>query len=263
MPKRFAAVTVCLTVAFAIPVDLAAAAQQSKTLPGTPACYDVRKAEPHWLTGRLSYQIFPGPPGYEDIQKGDAPEGAYILTLPRPICIVDGGEFADPAQHFNTVHLVATGNTEGRMTALRNGDVSVTLDKQMASETGHHHAPLVAWVTEITSATAMTSEYGTAATTIQAFYLALAAGDGITAAKFVIPEKRQAGPLSSAAMTAFYGMLIEPLQLTALTRLAENKYAVAYHFKNAKGVCDGRAEVTTTKRRGTDFIQSIHALNGC
>lgn len=239
------------------------AATAPQTSPGTLACYDVRKAEPHWLTGRLSYQIFPGPPGYEDIQKGDEPEGTYILTLPQPICVVDGGDFADPAEHFNTVHLVPTSETESRMAVLKNSEVSVTLDKQMASETGHHHAPLVAWVTAIASAPAMISEYGTAATTIRAFYLALEAGDGITAAKFVVPEKRQNGPLSAGAMTTFYSSLIEPLQLTALTRLAENKYAVSYRFKSSKGACDGRAEVTVTKRRGADFIRSIHALSGC
>jgi len=239
------------------------AATAPQPAPGLLVCYDVRKAEPHWLTGRLSYQIFPGPPGYEDIQKGDEPEGAYILTLTQPICIVDGDGFADPAEHFNTVHLVPTSKTKGRMAALKNSDVSVTLDKQMASENGHHHAPLVAWVTEVAPAPAMTAEFGTAATTIRAFYLALEAGDGITAAKFVVPEKRQTGPLSSTAMTAFYGMLVEPLHLTALTRLAENKYAVSYHFTSGRGVCDGRAEVTTTKRHGADFIKSIHAFNGC
>lgn len=58
----------------------------------------------------------------------------------------------------------------------------MTLDDQkpfpMAAETGHHHEPLVARATSIRLARPMSfiDEYGTAATTIRAFYDALLAG---------------------------------------------------------------------------------------
>ena len=57
------------------------------------ACYDVGKSEPHQLTGMLSYHIFPGPPGYEDVQKGDTPERVAVLRglalLPEPARFVE------------------------------------------------------------------------------------------------------------------------------------------------------------------------------
>jgi hypothetical protein len=40
-----------------------------------------------------------------------------------------------------------------------------------------------------------TEAYGTAMTTVQAFYLALAAGNGDEAARFVIPQKRIEYPI--------------------------------------------------------------------
>jgi hypothetical protein len=69
-------------------------------------CYDLSKREPKTLTGMLNVAIFPGPPNYEDVQKGDTPEPGYILRLSDNICIT-GDDFADEDQQFNEVHLFA------------------------------------------------------------------------------------------------------------------------------------------------------------
>lgn len=45
------------------------------------ACFDVSKSESAELSGVLSHRIFAGPPGYEDVQKGDTPEPGYVLKL--------------------------------------------------------------------------------------------------------------------------------------------------------------------------------------
>lgn len=226
------------------------------------ACYDLKKSEPHQLTGILSYRIFPGPPNYEDVQKGDTPEQSYILKLPAAICL-DGDESADPKKPFSEVQLVGTAATDGKLAPLKDKQVTVTLDRQTAAHTGHHHRPLVAWVTDIGPAQDITAEYGTAATTVRAYYMALAAGDGTIAANFVVPEKRNSGPLSAEDLGAFYGNLIEPLQLIAVTPAGTDEFMVSYSFKSTTRVCDGRAAVSTTKRDGANFIKAIKALNGC
>jgi hypothetical protein len=225
-------------------------------------CYDLKKSEPLQLTGVLGYRIFPGPPNYEDVQKGDTPEPSYVLTLPAAICL-QGDENADPQKSFNEVQLVGGEVKDDQLAGLRGKLVTVGLKDPMSAHTGHHHLPLVASVTNVTPATDPTSEYGTPATTVRAFYMALEAGDGKTAAGFVVPEKRNGGPLSANDLTAFYGKLIEPLKLVAITPAGTDQYLVSYSFKSMEHVCDGRAVVTTTKRKGTDFIKSIKALNGC
>jgi hypothetical protein len=45
------------------------------------ACLDVRQTQPLVFKGSLSRPVFPGPPNYEDVKKGDKPERAYIIKL--------------------------------------------------------------------------------------------------------------------------------------------------------------------------------------
>jgi len=168
------------------------------------ACYDVSKGEPSALSGQLSHRIFAGPPGFEDVQNGDTPEPGYVLKLEQPICIM-GDEFADPKRMFDEVQLVPNEKTEKAMSNLRDTDVFVDVVDPMPAQTGHHHRPLLAWVKAISSGRDITKSYGTAATTIEAFYTALRTGDGKLASTFVIPEKTRKGPFSPQALTHFTG----------------------------------------------------------
>jgi hypothetical protein len=43
------------------------------------------------LTGRVILRPYPGPPNYEDINRGDRAETQLILILPKPICAVGPG----------------------------------------------------------------------------------------------------------------------------------------------------------------------------
>jgi len=112
------------------------------------SCYDMSKGEPGVLSGKLLHLTFPGPPNFENIQTGDKPEPTYILQLVSPICI-SGDEFADAKNKFSTVHLIGENAIWGTMKKLINHNVVVNLKDQRGAETGHHHAPLVAWVTAI------------------------------------------------------------------------------------------------------------------
>jgi hypothetical protein len=62
-------------------------------------------------------------------------------------------------------------------------------------------------VTDIAPAKDVTTEYGTAATTVRAFYYAFAVGDGSTATNYVIVEKRKKGAFSALALSALYEVL--------------------------------------------------------
>lgn len=50
-------------------------------------CYDLSHGEPKSLVGLLQFVIFPGPPNYEDVQKGDAPEPGFVLRLDKDVCL--------------------------------------------------------------------------------------------------------------------------------------------------------------------------------
>jgi len=225
------------------------------------ACFDLSKSEPHSLTGLLSHRIFPGPPGFQDVRRGDTPEPGYLLQLPEAICLT-GDEFADPATMFSEVQLVETDKTASAMRALADRNVTVELTQPIPAMTGHHHRPLVAWVTDIVAADDPTAEYGTAATTVRAFYDALAAGNGGEAADFIVPERRK-GPFSPDEMTRFYGGLVAPLKLLSLEPSGPDAYLVRYQFASRARACNGRAIVKTVNRGGSNLIVNIQALDGC
>lgn len=158
----------------------------------TDECYDVSKGQPISLSGEVRYVVFPGPPNFEDVQKGDEPEPTYLLVLDHPICI-RGDEFSDPAQPFDSVQLVGNKTTSPQLKSNVNKRVTVTLSDQMGASTGHHHAPLVAWVTSVTPTPRKLDyidEYGSPATMIRAFYELLGDGQGDVASRMVVPEKR-------------------------------------------------------------------------
>jgi hypothetical protein len=217
------------------------------------------------LSGRLDYVLYPGPPNYSDVQKGDTPEPNYVLRLPRPICI-SGDDFADPKTYFDRVQVVASGPELAQLKRLLHRVVTLHLRDPMAAETGHHHEPLVAWVTRVDLAAQpldFIDEYGTAATTIRAFYEALADGQGAAASQMIVPEKRSLEAFSPQGLSSFYGRLTRPLRLLGISRIDNSNYAVHYQYSAKRVNCDGHAIVVTIVRGGRNFIQSIRALNGC
>src|SRR5262249_45894441 len=94
--------------------------------------------------------------------------------------------------------------------------------------TPHRASPCAsdAAIASISSAFDPTKSHGTSMTTVQGFYLALGAGNGEEAAKFVVPEKRSSGPLSAIAVRNFYSNLVEPLTLIDVVPLVPTENRV-------------------------------------
>ncbi|MGP0057935.1 MAG: hypothetical protein ACLPID_01405 [Beijerinckiaceae bacterium] len=224
------------------------------------ACFNLANGEPHALKGTLYYRIAPGPPGFQDVSKGDTPEPIYVLQLSEPICLT-GDDFADPTNPFFEVQLLPSDETAKTMRSLDNSSVDVTLAHPFAAMTHWQYRPLVASVTAIAPATDI-APLGIAASTVIDFYDSLGHGRGDDAAQFVVPERRR-GPFSPGEMTRFYGGLIEPLRLLSITPVSPDAYLVRYAFRSKAGQCNGRALVTTTNRARYDLISSIKALDGC
>ena len=120
------------------------------------ACIDVRQTEPLSFKGTLSQPVFPGPPNYEDIEKGDKPERAYIIKLDAPICAT-GDEFLDSSQAIDTVQLLVDGTAKdglglsSNLTRMVGKRVQVTGKSGFGAQTGHHHAPLLMTLVGITA----------------------------------------------------------------------------------------------------------------
>lgn len=118
------------------------------------ACLDVRQSQPLTFKGSLSRPVFPGPPNYEDVKKGDKPERAYIIKLDAPICAT-GDEFLDSSQTFDTVQLLVDDSTNdsralnASLTQLIGKRVEVTGKSGFGAQTGHHHAPLLVTLVKI------------------------------------------------------------------------------------------------------------------
>jgi hypothetical protein len=233
-----------------------------------PSCVDVNRSENLTFEGTLAYHIFPGLPNYEDVRKGDRPEPAYILNLSHAICTT-GDEAADSIEKVDRIQLLSddTGRERSLWHDLRTivgQQVHVEGKSAFAAHTMHHHAPLLVTIETITAGSHPTAGYGTAMTTVEAFYLALEAGNGDEAATFVVPQKRQPGPLSARAISLFYGNLLEPLRLLDVTPVQPDEYRVRYTFV-AQGArrCNGTVIVKTTQIEGANLIESIRAVEGC
>ena len=160
--------------------------------------------------GTLSYNIFAGPPNYDDVRKGDAPEPTYLLKLDAPICAT-GDEFLNPDKRFDKIQVYpAEPGVTGRFLSidlrrLAGKRVVVEGNSAFGAHTGHHHATLLLPITNVAIPFDPTKGHGTAVTTVQAFYMALGAGNGDEASKFVV---RSSGAFSPTAITNFYSRLI-------------------------------------------------------
>ena len=232
-------------------------------------CIDLKQTASFSFEGTLSYSIFAGLPNYEDVRKGDSPEPTYTLKLDTPICAT-GDELLKPEQRFDKIQVYpAKSGAAGRFLSrdLRRfvgKRVVVEGKSPFGAHTGHHHAPLLLPITEISFPHDPTKAYGTAMTTVQAFYMALGVGNGDEASKFVVPEKRSSGTFSPSAITNFYSRLIFPLILIDVIAVTSNEYRVRYTYvAPATGRCNGESIVRTTKINGLNLINSIKSIGDC
>ena len=230
---------------------------------------DLDARRPRTLSGMLTFKVFPGPPEFRDVRSGDQPEPSYILFLDDAVCATGGDLGRDVSDPTTSVHLLPPydGDPARVGDALRTDKgrhVTVTTGSIDLSTTGHHHAPLIADVTAVEldgEGVPGMEQPGT--TTVRGFYTALSAGDGAEAAKFVLPELRSRGPLSAAAMSAYYSALAKPLALRGVRPLTADTFEATYGFTSRSGACDGRSVVTTVRRGDLILISRIRSLSGC
>jgi hypothetical protein len=103
-----------------------------------------------------------------------------------------------------------------------------------------------------------------AADTVQAFYSALSAGDGASAARLVIPAKRGSGPLSAGALTRYYSSFRRPLRVRRIVPVNADTVRVAYDYVLADGrVCRGQAAVDVVHRGGRSMVSGIRTNGPC
>lgn len=107
------------------------------------------------------------------------------------------------------------------------------------------------------------ADYGTATSTIRAFYSALGSGEGGVAASMVVPEKTASGPFSAKELTRYYGNMRSAIELLSVSPRGANAHTVRYKYAVTRTVCNGRAVVEMTKRDGRNYIARIRALDGC
>ena len=119
-------------LALLLPLLLAvSSAANAKCLPGQPAT--VR------LTGVLERVTFPGPPNYESVQSGDAPETYYVLQLPTQVCVIDSDQSVISANRLQLLLEPEQYDVFRPQLGKR-----ITLPGELwPAETGHHHTPLI------------------------------------------------------------------------------------------------------------------------
>jgi hypothetical protein len=231
------------------------------------ACLDLTQDNRLTFEGSLYFQVFGGPPYNGGVSKGDTPEPTYILQLDDPVCVV-GDDSLDANEKVGQVQIFPGDDNATRLfTSLRRlvgRRVRVEGKSAFGAHTGHHHAPLLLPIASIVETSDPTEADGGGMAAVQAFYLALAAGNGEEAARLVVPEKRASGPLSARAISGFYGHLDELLAFMEIKRTGADEFKVRYAFvSRGNRRCDGAAIVRTIAVNGENLIGAIKALNGC
>jgi hypothetical protein len=108
------------------------------------------------------------------------------------------------------------------------------------------------------------AQEASALTTVRAFYTALGAGDGATAAQSVVPNKRRSGPLSAGELTRYYSSFRRPLRLLRATPVDADTVRVAYDYLLSDGrLCEGQAVVDVVQGSGSGLISRIRTQGPC
>jgi Domain of unknown function (DUF4431) len=103
------------------------------------------------IVGKLIRKTLAGPPNYESIKAGDAPETYWFVAPARPLCVRgipgDDRNRADVA-NVSTVQLILLHDEYKTHTRLMGHSVKATGTLSTAI-TGHHHTPVVLEVTKL------------------------------------------------------------------------------------------------------------------
>ena len=103
------------------------------------------------LTGTLRSQVFPGPPNYESIKRGDRKEKAIILTLVPRACTTgnDPQGFDVPEPDIREMQLVVTKDTHWKTVSRLMGKRAIVTGTLFHAHTGHHRTKVLVDVADI------------------------------------------------------------------------------------------------------------------
>jgi hypothetical protein len=103
------------------------------------------------LKGKVFLKVFPGPPEYESLEKGDKPEPAWLLHLATPICVKADEKDEDnvAVDRVSDLHLVLRGKQFSELSRLRKKGTVKFTGRLFHSFNGHHHTEVLLWVTHM------------------------------------------------------------------------------------------------------------------
>ena len=106
------------------------------------------------LTGRLYSRVFPGPPNYESIRKGDKKETALLLKLVKKVCVagkdVQNLEISETG--VRDVQLVILNDKHWKTVRRVKGKRAIITGTLFHGNTGHHRTKILIQVSNIKSA---------------------------------------------------------------------------------------------------------------
>ncbi len=140
MRVRFLILALCILAAYCLP------ASAQKCLEYDPAVVS--------LTGVLRSQVFPGPPNYESIKRGDRKETAIILTLAGKTCTTgnEGDDLDVSEAGIREVQLVVMKNADWKIVRRLMGKRAKVTGTLFHAHTGHHRTKVLIDVTNIRAA---------------------------------------------------------------------------------------------------------------
>jgi len=106
------------------------------------------------LTGRLSSQVFPGPPNYQSIRRGDRKETALLLGLVQTICTTgnDPQGFDVPETEVRQVQLAITKEAHWKIARRLVGKHVTVTGTLFHAHTGHHRTKVLIDVANVRAA---------------------------------------------------------------------------------------------------------------
>jgi hypothetical protein len=146
MKRKVILLTILFLVCFLFLFSPCQLYAQKDSGPQTTTAADCLEYEhPVQLTGKVVKKTFPGPPNYESVEKGDAPEVAWILNLDKSVCVKAraGDDFDVEVSHLRDLQLVlGNNNYYQRAKELLSRKIIVT-GVLFGAHTGHHHTPVL------------------------------------------------------------------------------------------------------------------------
>jgi len=107
------------------------------------------------VTGKLSSRIFPGPPNYMSIRKGDQKETVILLTLTQPVCTTgnDPAGIDVPEKGLRNIQLAITKDEDWPVIRRLLGKRVTVSGTLFHAHTGHHRTKVLMDVSQVRAAT--------------------------------------------------------------------------------------------------------------